>query len=158
MQIIDPPPPYDMSTAWAADLSSLDGVWYPPRRFLDLLSAIKGRAVPETACVFAFAHDGAFPALQQLYDVEVALAFQPTGIELSHLPPTNGAAGFPARVEVGGADALGAALRASKDLRADLAATAWRDGPDVAVASRCDGARVGAVCRPTTSASARRSP
>jgi hypothetical protein len=144
VEVVDPPPPYDMSTAWAADLSTLDGVWYPPRRFLELLSAIKGRAVPATACVFGFAHDGAFRVLQQMYDVRVALAFKPGGVALDPLPRTNGAAWFPARVEVAPPDAIGAALRASVDLRADLAATAWRDDPD-AVASRCSDARVGEV-------------
>lgn len=140
VEIVDPPPPYDMSTAWAADLSSLDGVWYPPRRFLSLLAALKGRPVPLTTCVFSLGHDPVFPILQQLYNVKLAVAVRKTGVDAQPLPPTNGPAWFPARVVAGDEAAFGAALRASHDLRADLAATAW--GPEP---STCTGATVRGV-------------
>ena len=142
VELISPPLPYDMSTAWAADLGSLDGVWYPPRRFLALLSALKGRPVPVTTCVFQLARDPTFRVLQQLYNVQLGVAFTPQGLALESLPTTNGAAWFPARVTTGDAAAFGAAMHASTDLRADLAATAWRsDGP----ASQCTGASVRSV-------------
>jgi hypothetical protein len=144
VEVVDPPRPYEMSTGFAAGLSTLDGVWYPPRRFLALLAAIKGREVPVTTCVFGFARDSAFAVLQQLYDVEVAVAIRPNGVELERLPATNGGAWFPTRIDVAGDDAIGAALRASTDLRADLAATAWRDD-DGAAPSSCAGARVTGV-------------
>lgn len=138
VELITPPLPYEMSTAFAADLSSLDGVWYPPRRFLTLLGALKGRELPVTTCVFQMGRDPTFPVLQQLYNVQLAAAFTPSGLELQHLPPTNGPAWFPTRVVSGGPAAFAAAMHASTDLRADLAATAWRDGP----ASQCTGATV----------------
>lgn len=142
VEIVDPPPPYDMSTAWAADLSSLDGVWYPPRRFLTLLAALKNRPVPLTTCVFSFGRDPVFPLLQQLYNVTLAVTVGPNGLDAQSLPATNGPAWFPSRVIPGDAAAVGAALRASHDLRGDLAATAWRDG---AQPSSCTGASVRGV-------------
>ncbi len=139
--VIDPPHPYDMSTAFAADVSSIDGVWWPPRRFLTLLAALKGHAIPPMTCVFQLARDSAFPALQQLYNVQFAVAIRDDGVGLQQLSPTNGAAWFPARVEVGDAGAFGASLRQSTNLRAELAAVAWRDDPG-ASASQCRGAVV----------------
>ncbi|MBV8759050.1 MAG: hypothetical protein JO257_17305 [Deltaproteobacteria bacterium] len=144
VELVTPPLPYDMSTAFAADLASLDGVWYPPRRFLALLSALKGHAIPVTTCVFQLARDPTFRVLQQLYDVQLAVAFTANGLALERLPPTNGPAWFPARVVVGDAAAFAAAMHASTDVRAELAATAWRDGAGAA-ASQCTGATVGSV-------------
>ena len=127
VQIADAPHPYDMSTAWAAELPSLDGVWYPPRRFLDLLSALNGKPVPSTTCVFNLTRSRAFPVLQQLYNVRYIVSVADGSILPQ--PATPGPAWFPARVvpidrPADLAAAMTAALRGS-DLRVALTATAW---------------------------------
>jgi hypothetical protein len=123
VQIINPPRPYRMSTAWAAELSSLDGVWYPPRRFLDLLGATAGMALPSTTCVFYFGHGREFALFQQLYNVRYEVSV--TRRSIDPLPPTPGAAWFPARVAaIDRPDEMIAVLRGA-DLRAALTATAW---------------------------------
>lgn len=124
--------PYKMSTAWAAELSSIDGVWYPPRRFLALLAAASGRPLDSTICVFQFGRGPAFPVFQQLYNVrhEVSVADR----SIRALPPTPGPAWFPARVAaIDRPDEMIAALRGA-DLRAALTATAWVMRSDAAPA------------------------
>ncbi len=146
IEIVDPPPPYKMSTAWAAELSSLDGVWYPPRRFLELLGAFAGKPVDPTTCVFQFAHSGVFALLQQLYNVRYAMSV--AGRAIRPLPATPGAAWFPARVvAIDRPDDLIAALRGA-DLRAALTATAWvlrRDADRLPAAGAPCSAAVGEV-------------
>jgi hypothetical protein len=148
VQIVDAPQPYQMSTAWAAELSSLDGVWYPPRRFLDLLGAVTGTVMPPTTCVFEFGHGREFTLFQQLYDVryEVSVA----GRSIRALPPTPGAAWFPARVAtIDRPDQMIAALRGA-DLRAALTATAWRMRSDAGRAPASDAPCTAAVTGVTT--------
>jgi hypothetical protein len=128
--------PYKMSTAWAAELSSIDGVWYPPRRFLALLGAVNGQPVDPTVCVFQFGHGAAFPVFQQLYDVRYEVSVADRSIRA--LPATPGAAWFPARVaSIDRPDEMIAALRGT-DLRAALTATAWIMRSDAAPAPAAD--------------------
>jgi hypothetical protein len=123
VEVVDAPMPYKMGTAWAAELSSIDGLWYPPRRFLELLGAFNGTTVDPTTCVFHFAHTRVFTLLQQLYNVRYEVSVARRSIRA--LPPTPGPAWFPARVvAVDRADEMIAALRGA-DLRAALLATAW---------------------------------
>ncbi|HEX3480678.1 MAG TPA: hypothetical protein VHT91_36925 [Kofleriaceae bacterium] len=132
VEVVDALPPYDMGTAWAAELASLDGIWYPPRRFLDLLAAFDGKPVDPTTCVFHFARSRVFPLLQQLYNVRYEVSVADRSIRA--LPPTPGAAWFPARVAaIDRPDDLIAALRGT-DLRAALTATAWVMRSDAAAA------------------------
>jgi hypothetical protein len=93
VQIIDAPPPYAMSTAMAAGLSSLDGVWWPTRRYLALIAALRNRHVPSTTMVFALSRDPAFPVLAQLYNVRSVA----TESDASHVavPSRLGAAWMP---------------------------------------------------------------
>ncbi len=136
VEVLDPPQPYKMSTAWAAGLSSLDGVWFPPRRFLALLGAVTGTSVNPTTCVFQFGRGRAFKVFQQLYNVryEVSVARR----SIAPLPPTPGAAWFPARVAaIDHPDEMVAALRGA-DLRAALTATAWMMRSDAGRASTPD--------------------
>ena len=123
VQIRDALAPYDMSTAFAAGLPSLDGVWYPPKRFLVLLGALTGAPVAPTTCVFSLTRSQAFPVLQQLYNVRYLVSVAEGAIQA--LPPTPGPAWFPDRVVTIERPAeLAAALRGT-DLRAALTATAW---------------------------------
>lgn len=92
VQIVDAPPPYEMSTAFAAGLASLDGDMIPPRRFFALVSALGGRPVPPTTVVWKLTRSRAFPVLQQLYNVMYAVQL-PTSI--TALPATPGPAWFP---------------------------------------------------------------
>lgn len=123
VQIPDAPHPYDMSTAFAAGLPSLDGVWYPPKRFLELLAALTGAPVPATTCVFNLTRSRAFPVLQQLYNVRYIVSVAEGSIRAQ--PATPGPAWFPDRVATIEQPAeLAAALR-GVDLRAALTGTAW---------------------------------
>lgn len=145
IEIVDAPQPYKMGLAWAAELSSLDGLWYPPRRFLDLLGAFDGKPVDPTACVFQFAHSSVFALFQQLYDVRYAMSV--AGRAIRPLPATPGAAWFPARVvAIDRPGDMIAALRGA-DLRAALTATAWvlrRDADQVpAAGAPCSATVVG---------------
>ena len=69
VELPDAQPPFAVSTAWAAGLGSLDGLYYPPRRFLDLFAAVLGRPVSPMTCNFSMAHSPQFAVYQQLYDV-----------------------------------------------------------------------------------------
>ncbi|MDB4963025.1 MAG: hypothetical protein JWP01_3024 [Myxococcales bacterium] len=145
IQILDAPPPYEMSTAFAARLPSLDGIWYPSRRFLDLLSAIQGEPLPATTAVFAFGKSPTFRILQQLYNVRLRF----TGLGTDHpsldpLPRTPGAAWFPARIEVIDRPAQMVDALRGPDLRTTLATTAWVLRSELAASTpaSCTGARV----------------
>jgi hypothetical protein len=123
VQIVDAPPPYEMSTAFAAALPSLDGVWYPPKRFLELLAALTGKPVAPTTCVFSLTRSRAFPVLQQLYNVKHVVSVADGS--LREQPPTPGAAWFPRRVVMIDRGAEMAAALSGTDLRAALTGTAW---------------------------------
>jgi hypothetical protein len=123
VQIRDAPHPYDMSTAFAAGLPSLDGVWYPPKRFLELLAALTGAPVPATTCVFSLTRSAAFPVLQQLYNVRYLVSVAEGSIQA--LAPTPGPAWFPGRVVTIEHPADMADALRGVDLRATLAATGW---------------------------------
>jgi hypothetical protein len=94
--ISDGPPPFLMSTAFAAGLGSIDGAWFPPRRFLALLGMLSGHDVSPATGVFTLHRMREFPILQQLYNVRYAVSY--TRTELEELPTTPGPAWFPARV------------------------------------------------------------
>jgi hypothetical protein len=99
VQIVDAPMPFEMSTAFAAGVSSLDGAWFPPRRFLHLLSVTSGEEVPPTTGVFTLTRAREFPVLQQMYNVRYVLSIKRQTID--ELPPTPGPAWFPAHVHSG---------------------------------------------------------
>jgi hypothetical protein len=148
VQIVDAPPPYDMSTAFAAELASLDGDYNPPRRFLELLSALEGKPVPATTVVFVLARSSAFPYLQQLYNVRVAVSMREGRGTIEPLPDTPGPAWFPAQLQTvdAGSD-LARALRGGASPRT----TGWLLRADGAVdlPAACAG---GTVDRVTTDA------
>ena len=121
--IVDPPRPFEMSTAFAAGLGSLDGAWFPTRRFLTLLSVLSGTPVDSTTGVFALSTSRAFGVLQQLYNVRVRLRTAGAEADIALLPPTPGAAWFPGRVGVleAPAELAGKALDTAWVVRADRA-------------------------------------
>ncbi len=137
-------PPFAMSTAWAAQLGSLDGVWYPPKRFMDLLSTLSGSPVPPTTCVFALGTSHIFPVLQQLYNVRYALSVADQSFQ--ELPAPLGPAWFVSELSViESPRAMAMALASGGDFRPKLAATGWVLAPDAtprAVAPACASARV----------------
>jgi hypothetical protein len=153
VQIFEPRSVFAMSTAYAARLPSLDGMWYPPRRFLALLSALSGERLPATTAVFKFSRSGMFPILQQLYNVRLAVfGFGTDEPSLRRLPETPGAAWFPRRVHVvGGEQAVADALRSSEDLRTTLLAEAWLAADDLLLSPAAVlGCRDARVLRVTT--------
>jgi hypothetical protein len=98
-----------MSTAFAAGLPTLDGAWFPTRRFLALLSALRGSPMPSTAGVFDLTRERYFPLLADLYDVHYVL-------DMSHAlharPGAIRKAWVPAEVAVvADTDAIGDAIR-----------------------------------------------
>ena len=112
IEILNPPRPYEMSLAFAAGLSSIDGAWYPTRRFLSLLSALNGAPVDSTTGVFKLGHSRAFPVLQQLYNVQYLLSWQDGRADLAALPATPGPAWFPQHVmTIGDGREMASALR-----------------------------------------------
>ena len=150
IEIAQPRPPYQMSMAWAANLPALDGVWYPPRRFLDLLGALNGRPLPPTTCVFQLTEDPSFPILQQLYNVKYIVAFQRGRGGLTPLPPTPGAAWFPTRVAlIDDPRAMASQLHANAAAVPDLVrTTAWllpRDRAAFEIVEACTRARLTSV-------------
>lgn len=150
VQIVDAQP-YDVGTAFAAQLSSLDGDFNPPRRFLELLGALRGKRVPPTTVVFRLTRSSMFPFLQQLYNVRAVVRVGSTNGTIEELPDTPGPAWFPQRIDVvADAASMATVLRAHPtDLRATIAGTAWLLRDDLArvhdLPLRCDGARVGRV-------------
>lgn len=147
VQVHGAPAPYRMSTAWAAGVSSLDGVWYPPRRFLDLVSALEGAKLPPTACVFEFAGAPYFSVLQQLFNVRYLINVR-DGV-IRELPPTPGAAWFPSKLErVRTASDFVRALHARRqELRSAIGDSTWILDADAVplpanIDARCGSARV----------------
>ena len=142
VEIADPDPPYAMSLAWAAGLSTLDGVWYPPRRFLVLLNALMDNRYPSTSAVFQLAGTSGFPVLQQLYNVKRLVSLAQGGI--IELPETPGAAWFPREITTIDHPSEFAIASRSVDLHATLRDKAWvlRTEASAGLAARCDNARV----------------
>jgi hypothetical protein len=149
LQIVDAPPPYEMSTAFAAGLPSLDGAWHPTRRFLALLGALRGKPIDPTTMVFKLTRTAMFPALQQLYNVRY-VARLGAGGGLTPQPPTPGPAWFPRHVASAADPAeVGRALTTAPDLRATLTETGWLVATDAVpgdgLPTTCAGATVGDV-------------
>jgi hypothetical protein len=137
-----------MSTAFAAELSTLDGDMVPPKRFLELLAAVTGRPVPPTTCVFDLTRSSGFPVLQQLYNVTHVVSVASGTGSIQALPETAGPAWFPSRVEtVETADDVARAIAAHRDdLRSTIGGTAWLLRRDlVRLPGECTGATVRGV-------------
>jgi hypothetical protein len=89
-------PAFAVNTAFASDLSSLDGYHFPTRRFAQLLFALRGVRYEPTAVFFKLARDEpAFTVLRPLYNVggEASLS-GPGRLEIKPLGPTAGPAWF----------------------------------------------------------------
>jgi arylsulfatase A-like enzyme len=144
----DAPPPYDMSLALAARMPSIDGVWYPPPRFLALLSALDGKPLPPTTAVFWYSRTRHFPLLQQLYNVRyIVRGLAGAAPTIEELPATPGAAWFPSElVVIDQPEAMLAALSRT-NLSATLARSAWvlRGELPAATPPTCRDARVDTV-------------
>ncbi len=142
----DAPPPYDMSTAFAARVPSVDGIWYPPRRFLDLLSAYDGKPLPITTAVFRLSRNRAFPLIATLYNVRLAVrGLGSAEPKLEVLPAPAGPAWFPERVvTIDRADEMMAMLRTPGT---SPAKTAWvlRSERPSAMPETCSGAELDSV-------------
>jgi len=128
IQIVDAPQPFLFSTAFAAGLSSLDGAWFPPHRFLRLLEVLSGSPPDPTLGVFELTGTREWPVLQQLYDVRYLLSLRRHSLE--ELPPPPGAAWFPSHVHVG----------VPQLTAANAATDAWVEAPGVP--DSCSGASV----------------
>ncbi|MGE0396384.1 MAG: hypothetical protein AB7T06_06670 [Kofleriaceae bacterium] len=141
VEIADPSPPFAMSSAWAAGLSTLDGVWYPPRRFLVLLNALMDNRYPSTSAVFTLSGTSGFPVLQQMYNVTRLVSLAQGGIIA--LPETPGAAWFPREVTVIDRPAQFALALSDVNLHDAIRDRAWALRSEVpSIPVRCENARV----------------
>lgn len=151
-------PPFAANTAFAAELSSLDGYAVPTRRFSALVFALRGDRYEPTANFFRLtAVDPAFPVLRQLYNVTDGVALvPPQRLAITPLGPTAGPAWFSASVSrADDLASLARELRAAGDtLHVRVREVVWRNGADPLAASapvppvldvRCRDARVVAV-------------
>ena len=138
IQLIDAPRPYRIGLGFAAGLSTLDGDFNPPSRFLRLLSALSNRPLASTTVIFDLGRSRSFPILQQLYNVRYGLVFGPQETRLDPLPKTPGPAWLPRRIETVTTDnEVGAALWSHAG---NLGETAWVMRDDMAAPARtCEG-------------------
>nr|HEX4317665.1 hypothetical protein [Kofleriaceae bacterium] len=135
VEVIAAPPPFGPSTAMAARLGSLDGVWYPPRRFLALWSALIDQPIASTTCNFEMWRADVFPTFQQLYDVVAAVRLAGAGSLEPMIPPA-GPAWFPARLAHARDDAeVAAAIAPGPELHARVTGTAYVVAGDAADAA-----------------------
>jgi hypothetical protein len=138
IQLIDAPRPYRVGLGFAAGLSTLDGDFNPPSRFVRLLSALNNRPLSSTTVIFDLGRSRNFPILQQLYNVRYGLVFGRDDLRLDPLPPTPGPAWLPRHLEALANDAeVAAALRSHAS---DLRSVAWVNRSDATdIPSTCDG-------------------
>lgn len=145
---LDEIPELGANTAFAAGLSSIDGYFFPSRRFIELVTALRHQPYDASAFVLRFRPDeAAARVLFALYDVRFTAGDaartartvsvpsgvpgpgprEPWRLELQPLGPTAGTAWFAARVEtVPDFSTLAARLHeAGPDLAARLHETAW---------------------------------
>jgi hypothetical protein len=124
VQLRDVTQPFRESTAFAAGLPSLDGVWFPPRRFIELLGGLWDAPLPPTAAEFDLRSRKGFDILTQLYNVRYIAT--PSG-DLTPLAMTNGAAWFAPDVMF--ADSVPEVVKqfrtAGTNIRELLARTVW---------------------------------
>lgn len=134
IQVLDAPPPYAMALGFAAGLGTIDGDFNPPRRFLTLLGALRGKPLAAATVVFTLGHSPMFPVLQQLYNIRYAISFENGAPTFVELPPPPGAAWLPARVEtLDSPDAIALALK--------------QDARSTAYLLRADGAITSTTCK-----------
>ncbi len=98
--VIDGPSPYRMAVAFAAGLSSIDGDFNPPRRFIELIGALQGRTIPSSSVVFELGRNPGFPILSRLYNIRYALVFAGGGSTLQPTSDANGPAWLPRELHV----------------------------------------------------------
>jgi len=144
----DAPPPYDMSLTFAARLPSIDGFWFPPKRYLSLLSAIAGKPLPATTSVFWYSRQRSFPLLQQLYNVRYLVrGLAGAAPTIEELPATPGPAWFPSELVVIDEPAAMLSALDATNLSTALAQSAWvlRGDLPAGTPTTCRDARVDAV-------------
>jgi hypothetical protein len=145
VQVPDQPPPFGKSMAFAAGLPTLDGVGFPPRRFLRLLSALWNEPISAAEADFDLTHRDRFDILAQLYNVKY---LADANGSLTRLPNTNGTAWFTRQLAI--IDDPREMIRVLRmhrvDVRAALAQVAWvlRDEAPAVLSSAptCASARV----------------
>ena len=152
VEVVNPPGAFALSTAWVGHLGSLDGLWYPPRRYLDLFSALVGEPISPLTCNFEMWRSEMFAIYQQLYDVVAVVHVSNGRGSVETLPPPAGPAWFPARVGTrDDAEAIASELRLGPDLHERVVGAAWLRRGDPGVADvpasdpACARARVGAA-------------
>jgi hypothetical protein len=135
--VVDAPAPYRMALAYAAGLSSIDGDFNPPRRFIELIGALQGRRLPSSTMVFELARSPAFPILQQLYNIRHALVFSAAGTSFVPAPSPPGSAWLPRELHVAATTQdIGRELRAHATA---LREHAWVLATDLVPPTYCDG-------------------
>ena len=88
-------PGLSVNTGYAAGFSTLEGYWFPPRRFGQLVSALQGQHYDPTFCIFPFSSaEKSFLVLNQLYNSGYSADQQNGAIVVHESGPTAGQAWF----------------------------------------------------------------
>lgn len=121
--------PFGLNEAYLGGASSLNGYWYPPRRVLELNSALESKPLPAVSVGFSVVSDAArYPVFAWLYNIQTGM--QETGesnrpLRWTRLAATPGAAYFAARSQsVENVGALAKALTYAAG-RMEEARTLW---------------------------------
>jgi hypothetical protein len=116
-------PAFDANQAYWLGLSSLDGYWYPTRRFQSLVAALDGTPQEATAMGYRFtARDPTLSVLRHLYNVRFRLRFDRGRWEMHPFAKTAGEVWFSREViAVGSMGELSRRLRELGESLADAA-------------------------------------
>lgn len=137
---------FSANTALAAGLASLDGYYFPTRRFVALVCALRDLPYRPSAILLRFPeHEHAGRALFQLYNQAFRVESGPEGVVTSPLIATSGPAWFASETaRVANVDALARALKAPGDALHEVARRTvflLEDDPAVAAAGLPSGPR-----------------
>jgi len=144
--------PFGANTAWATRLSALDGYLFPNRRFVELVTALRGHPYTAAAMLLRFPESyGSSWPLYRLFNVTsvVERSDSPGSLRTRPLVETAGPAWFStAAIPVDSFSALSQKLRAESDtLHERVHEVVWVVESDPAVAAadlaRLEGARCG---------------
>jgi hypothetical protein len=91
--------PFTVNSALIMDISSLEGYWNPPNRFLKLYSSLNRIPYHPIRMVFRPNEEQSFQVLQQLYNVGVDVEFVMNKLAVKDLPPSLGQAWFSEKVK-----------------------------------------------------------
>jgi hypothetical protein len=129
-------PETSVNSGYAAGLSTLEGYWQPPKRFIQMFDALNGSPYISTSVFFAFQTESpAYKTLKQLYNSRAVMEYANGDIRSGGIENTAGPAWFSSELEdATSIEALATTLKAAGDTLSALAhQKAWliHSDPDV---------------------------